>query len=220
MSYSIDPEQAAQAAIYLTFGMISKTEHKKVNLSDSDIGQLSELDEGSMSLNSALARISNKALDIAYSELCPDEPANDKTVFEDLMGEDLPNALTESCVLELLRESNHPRNHKWRWMLLFLKHFVTRWHEGEPANIEQFIKFTWEKRYRVDLEYFKPSGKFYAEGCFFTNSESWLDVRGELEFQLANHPPGLQGFNEDYMVYMNSEDHPMAFPIIRNPKGN
>jgi len=216
----IDSMELVQAAVYFAQGTCDYTARNRTTLTALNIGQLSEFDEGFMSINYAKARIVKRAVEIAYLD-CEGEPA-EGTVFEDLMGECLPNIFTHPKLLEKLSDSSLQRSQKWNWVELLLRKFIAMWHHGvaDEFCVQTFVNENWRNRYRVQIEYFKPSGKFYSEAYFYTEKESWLDVRDELNYLLKNDPPGLSVFDEQFMVYMNSDEHPMGFPIIRNPVGN
>lgn len=207
-------DQQIQTALYLYIGLTNHSP-KHQTLGSSHIAMLAYMDEGVMTFNSALARISAFITELWYEN---PEPAPDGlTVFEDLVQDKIAKALLE---LEVGNTINRlpDRKQKWKFFKDMAFCLVSHWFDENDFDVAEFAAKYNQPKYTIRIEYFKPSGKFYAEGFFRTAQERWLDVRKELEFRLANHSPGLSGFNEQFMVYMNSDDHPMAFPIIRHPK--
>ena len=72
-----------------------------------------------------------------------------------------------------------------------------------------------DRSYKINITYFKDTGKFYAEGHYDTTKlgmdEIFDDVRGMYK---KGSLPGLTPFSKfDYMV-VDSKDHPHAYPRL------
>lgn len=215
---SLDNMETSQATVYLVRGLSEECNKRGLLQEETGLKYLSEDDEGIMSVPSAIARIAIEAVRIYMT--FEDEPPNDMTVFEDLMNESLPALITSQLIVEAMNSKSRTRADKWSWFVLLLDKFITDWYNARDFDLQNFMEETWKRRYKIQVEYFKPSGKFYSEAYFYTEKECWLDVVDELNYLLKNDPPGLLVFDEQFMVYMNSDEHPMGFPIIRNPVGN
>lgn len=69
--------------------------------------------------------------------------------------------------------------------------------------------------YKIDLTYFKKSGKYYSSGCYYTNKEQMYHVFNEVKEMLENGkwPDLVDGINEFY-VSVSSDEHPNAYPCL------
>jgi hypothetical protein len=75
-------------------------------------------------------------------------------------------------------------------------------------------------KFIVDLQYFKPMGKFYTEGKIEV-PETWQ------MYQISDHVENLRNSGEVpglikrtnhnfYSVYINAENHPNGYPVLIN----
>lgn len=69
-------------------------------------------------------------------------------------------------------------------------------------------------KHKINLTYFKASGKYYTDGSYETDKEWMSDVFEEVK-AMSQHP-GLQGRWTEGFIHVTSPDHPNSFPgIIR-----
>lgn len=73
--------------------------------------------------------------------------------------------------------------------------------------------------YKVELEYFKPSGKWYADGEYISNQEHLFQIWGEIEEMFANRKrPGLIDGKQGFITLVNVPSHPHAHPHLIIPE--
>lgn len=71
---------------------------------------------------------------------------------------------------------------------------------------------------RVNLDYFRPTGKWYASGHYDTTLEDLGDIWDEVRALAANRMlPGLCANHSDYVVSINVPDHPHNHPRLIMP---
>ena len=67
--------------------------------------------------------------------------------------------------------------------------------------------------YEIELQYFKPSGKYYTSGTYSTSHIQMYKVHEEVEkMKKDNKLPGITG--NEFTIYINAEKHPNGLPII------
>lgn len=73
--------------------------------------------------------------------------------------------------------------------------------------------------HKLELQYFKPSGKYYSSGEFLTTEEDMLKVFDYVKLcQTEGKLPGLTpGGGKNFTIYVNAENHPNGFPILIPP---
>lgn len=72
--------------------------------------------------------------------------------------------------------------------------------------------------YKVKLEYFKPSGKWYSDGVYTSNAQQIYEIIDEVREMINNnHLPGLIPGHSDFSVYIDIPDHPHRHPVLLHP---
>lgn len=68
----------------------------------------------------------------------------------------------------------------------------------------------------LKLTYFKPSGKYYSEGEIEVDSSTdWNTCIELVRFRFEGAClPGLVTGAKNYIVHVNSDNHPSAYPAI------
>ena len=67
--------------------------------------------------------------------------------------------------------------------------------------------------YKINLIYFKSSGKYYETSSFQTNKAYMFEVFDQVkELKAAAKLPGLISGDWDGPILVNSDDHPNAYP--------
>lgn len=67
--------------------------------------------------------------------------------------------------------------------------------------------------HKIQLTYFKKSGKFYSSGDFVSDKLYMFDVFDEVKLMKdQNKLPDLQSGSWDGPILVNSETHPNAYP--------
>ncbi|MDE9494369.1 hypothetical protein KKJ09_12435 [Xenorhabdus bovienii] len=68
----------------------------------------------------------------------------------------------------------------------------------------------------LDLTYFKPTGKYYAESKLEVDKEiPWHKCIELVQFHFNGAClPGLVTGAKNYIVHVNNKDHPMTYPTI------
>lgn len=70
----------------------------------------------------------------------------------------------------------------------------------------------------VKLDYFKPSGKWYADGSYRTRREDLGDIWREVEdLQRAGKLPGLCAGSSGWIISVQVPDHPHDHPHLVMP---
>lgn len=73
---------------------------------------------------------------------------------------------------------------------------------------------------KVDLTYFKQSGKYYADGSYETEKVNILDIWKEVREMIANKKlPGLMEGHSEFIVSVDIPEHPVNHPHLFNVKG-
>ena len=73
--------------------------------------------------------------------------------------------------------------------------------------------------YRVQLTYFKPSGKYYSTGDYDTDREWMFEIFEEVrELRDAGNLPHLVKGSKEFHILVEVPGHPHAYPalIVRN----
>jgi hypothetical protein len=66
----------------------------------------------------------------------------------------------------------------------------------------------------VNLEYFKPSGKYYSSGTYESSKEHMFEIFDEVREMCRNQAlPGLVIGHSDYAVYVSS-NHEYSYPCL------
>jgi len=70
------------------------------------------------------------------------------------------------------------------------------------------------KKYKIQLQYFKKSGKYYTDGEYETEKEFMWEISDEIKEMKATREnlPGIGG--TDWIIHVDSKDHPNAYPIL------
>lgn len=73
--------------------------------------------------------------------------------------------------------------------------------------------------FRVELTYFKSSGKYYSEGSYLSEKLHLFDIFEEVKRMLAEeNRPGLVSGPNEFYVLINVPNHPHAHPALIAPK--
>jgi len=65
---------------------------------------------------------------------------------------------------------------------------------------------------RIELQYFKPSGKYYSSGYLKTDKTAWFEVIDEVkDLTRQRELPGLTPGHSEFIVHM---DHPDFYPAV------
>ena len=73
--------------------------------------------------------------------------------------------------------------------------------------------------WRVKLEYFKSSGKFYSEGHYTSHKLQMFEIFDEVKDMLAaGRRPGLIDGTNEFYVRIEVPDHPHNFPCLVVPQ--
>lgn len=71
--------------------------------------------------------------------------------------------------------------------------------------------------YKITLQYFKKSGKYYSEGHYFTEKSYMGDVFDEIYQKLKDENlPGLRRGAVEFIIYVDADEHPNGFPALLN----
>jgi len=69
------------------------------------------------------------------------------------------------------------------------------------------------KTYTIKVTYFKPSGKFYAEGEYETFLDHMFEVFEEFEEMLKKGVrPGLVNGHSNFTAVLDCDNHPFGYP--------
>jgi hypothetical protein len=72
--------------------------------------------------------------------------------------------------------------------------------------------------YKVNLTYFKQTGKYYAEGDYVTERENLWEIFGEVKTKLdKGDRPGLVDGKNTFYAVINVPDHPKDHPFLIVP---
>lgn len=73
--------------------------------------------------------------------------------------------------------------------------------------------------FKINLTYFKPSGKYYSTGEYFSHMQWMYQVFEEVKFKrdYGKLPGLISGFGKDFIIYVDSEDHPNGYPGLIVP---
>ncbi|WP_291567144.1 MULTISPECIES: hypothetical protein [unclassified Clostridium] len=67
--------------------------------------------------------------------------------------------------------------------------------------------------YKIKLEYFKHSGKFYTEEDYTTIKENMINVLDEIKnMKETGTLPGVYGTN--WIIHVNADEHPNGYPLL------
>lgn len=67
--------------------------------------------------------------------------------------------------------------------------------------------------FKVELQYFKKSGKFYSEGDYVSEKEDMYHIFDEVRGMLEDgRLPGLADGCREFHIYINAVDHPNRYP--------
>lgn len=67
----------------------------------------------------------------------------------------------------------------------------------------------------VKLTYFKPSGKYYSNGCYTTHKVELYDIWNEVEnMQVRKELPGLSPGHSDFIISVDVPEHPHRHPHL------
>lgn len=71
-------------------------------------------------------------------------------------------------------------------------------------------------KYKIVVTWFKESGKYYAEGEYYTQHEGMLEVIEEFRQMLARGKrPGLVDCTKhEFTAVLNCDGHPHGFPMM------
>lgn len=73
--------------------------------------------------------------------------------------------------------------------------------------------------WRVQLTYFKDSGKFYTEGEYMSKKLNMFEIFEEVEHMLAaGSRPGLVSGRNEFYAVVNVPDHPHNHPFLIVPE--
>jgi len=73
--------------------------------------------------------------------------------------------------------------------------------------------------YKVELTYFRPSGKYYSEGHFETTETDLYNIWNTVEILSESKTlPGLTLDHSEYIVLVEVPDHPYNHPHLVLPK--
>lgn len=68
-------------------------------------------------------------------------------------------------------------------------------------------------QYRIKVLYFKPYGKFYSSGEYWTDKQHMYQVFEEFEAMLAaGKRPGLVDGHDGFTAVLDCSGHPMGYP--------
>lgn len=68
-------------------------------------------------------------------------------------------------------------------------------------------------KYKIKLDYFKESGKYYTSGEYYTNEEWMFDVEKEIiRMKNSGKLPGVSGSSWD--IYVDASEHPNGCPML------
>ena len=74
------------------------------------------------------------------------------------------------------------------------------------------------QQYLIKLTYFKPSGKFYGEGEYWTTQVFMMDVFEEVKQKREDGMlPGMYR-GEEFTIHVGHVDHPNGYPALIHPK--
>lgn len=69
------------------------------------------------------------------------------------------------------------------------------------------------EEYKIKLDYFKSSGKYYASGEYSTKQKAFYKVFEEVEsMKTMNALPGVSG--NEFIIHIDSEEHPCGYPHL------
>jgi hypothetical protein len=67
---------------------------------------------------------------------------------------------------------------------------------------------------KVNLTYFKQSGKYYASGDYETEHSDLYDIWIEVEWMTSKIAPGLSGHAKHFHVLIDVPEHPYNPPHL------
>ena len=68
---------------------------------------------------------------------------------------------------------------------------------------------------KVELEYFKQTGKFYTDGSYLTEKEHMSEIFDEVvQLKAARMLPGLIKGHSEFMVRVDVPEHPHNCPKL------
>lgn len=74
--------------------------------------------------------------------------------------------------------------------------------------------------YTVKLTYFKPGGKYYAEGTYETQVEPLYEIFDEVrKIHKRKELPGLMVGHSDFITLIRVPDHPNDHPRLIGTRG-
>lgn len=73
--------------------------------------------------------------------------------------------------------------------------------------------------YKVELTYFKPSGKYYSTGEYTSTKDHLFQILEEVEAMFAEHKrPGLVDGPQSFITLVNVPGHPHDHPNLIMPE--
>lgn len=84
---------------------------------------------------------------------------------------------------------------------------------------KEIMNETEDKGYEIKVTWFRPSGKYYTDGSFFTKREDMLGVFYEFQDMLAEGiRPGLvDSKKNEFFAVLDCSAHPHGFPMMFRP---
>lgn len=72
-----------------------------------------------------------------------------------------------------------------------------------------------KKQRKVEITYFKPSGKFYSKGSYISSKEHMFEIYDEVEelFRLGKRP-GLVDGHSGFSAYVECPEHELNVPCL------
>lgn len=93
----------------------------------------------------------------------------------------------------------------------------SRRHEPEPLDVPVVVPLP-KPRFRVRINYFKPSGKWYAEGTYESEADYYHDLVAEVQQMFAeNRCPGLADGPLKFYAHVLAEGAHNEVPFLVRP---
>jgi len=74
-------------------------------------------------------------------------------------------------------------------------------------------KYKSKPSYKIKINYFKPSGKYYASGHFMTQQQQMFDLFDDFKTMLAKGSrPGLVDGHSGFTAVLDCSEHPNGYP--------
>lgn len=69
-------------------------------------------------------------------------------------------------------------------------------------------------KYTLKLVFFKPSGKFYTEGEYKTNEDSYYELSNAIKRDWKANKLNGVCHSSEFIVYISGNEHPNGYPLL------